>query len=219
MSVWVIAIEAARIAVKMPIPATTTIDVRRGGEDRVGAGDEVDAGVDHRRGVDQGRHRRRALHRVRQPDVQRELGALADGAGEDQQRDDPDRDRRARRPGSRAGSDERQLVIESRMFRVPRVDEDRHDPEREADVADAVRDERLLARLGGGPLAIPEPDQQVARQAHQLPGHEQHEPAVREDEQEHRDHEQVEVGEEAPVAGVVAACSRSSRRARACRSS
>ena len=96
MSVWVIAIEAARIAVKMPIAGDD--DHRRSGargEDRVGAGDEVDAGVDHRRGVDQGRHRGRALHRVRQPDVQRELGALADGAGEDQQRDDPDRDRPA----------------------------------------------------------------------------------------------------------------------------
>ena len=80
MSVWVNAIEAARMAVKMPIAATTTMTSGARGEDRVGAGDEVDAGVDHRRGVDQGRHRGRALHRVRQPDVERELGALADGA-------------------------------------------------------------------------------------------------------------------------------------------
>ena len=49
----------------------------RAGEDRVRPGHEVDAGVDHRRGVDEGRHRRRALHRVGQPDVERELGALA----------------------------------------------------------------------------------------------------------------------------------------------
>ena len=93
MSVWVIAIEAARIAVKMPIAATTTIASGALGEDRVGPGDEVDAGVDHRRGVDQGRDRGRALHRVRQPDVERELGALAHGAGEDEQGDEPDRDR------------------------------------------------------------------------------------------------------------------------------
>ena len=46
-------------------------------EERVHPGDEVDAGVDHRRGMDQGRDRGRALHRVRQPDVERELGALA----------------------------------------------------------------------------------------------------------------------------------------------
>ena len=91
MSVWVIAIEAARIAVKMPIPATNTI-ASGAGEDRVGPGDEVDPGVDHRRGVDQGGHRGRALHRVRQPDVERELGALADRAGKDEQGGEKDRD-------------------------------------------------------------------------------------------------------------------------------
>ena len=83
------------------------------GEDRVGAGHEVDAGVDHGRGMDEGRHRRRALHRVGQPDVERELGALADRAGEDEQGDDGDRDRE--RHERRARED----AIASRMFRVP----------------------------------------------------------------------------------------------------
>ena len=87
MSVWVNAIEAARIAVKMPDRGDDDHALGRVGEDRAGPGDEVDAGVDHRRGVDQGRDRGRALHRVRQPDVERELGALADGAAEDQQGD------------------------------------------------------------------------------------------------------------------------------------
>ena len=90
------------------------------------------------------------------------------------------------------------------MSRVPEGDEDEHDPEREADVADAVDDERLLGRERGGPLAIPEPDEQVARQADQLPGDEDDEEAAREDQQQHREHEQVQVGEEAPVARVVA---------------
>ncbi len=41
---------------------------------------QVDARRHHRRRVDQGRDRRRALHGVGQPDVQRELAALADRA-------------------------------------------------------------------------------------------------------------------------------------------
>ena len=54
-------------------------------EQRRAAGEQVDAGRHHRRGVDQRRDRRRAFHRVRQPDVQRELRRLADRPAEQQQ--------------------------------------------------------------------------------------------------------------------------------------
>ena len=67
--------------------ATTNIAFWRFLEDRMRPGHQVDAGGDHRRGVDQGGNRRRTFHRVRQPDVQRELRALADRAREEQQRD------------------------------------------------------------------------------------------------------------------------------------
>ena len=53
---------------------------RHGLEERVGPRHQEHARRDHRGGVDQGRHGRRALHRVGQPDVERELGALAHGA-------------------------------------------------------------------------------------------------------------------------------------------
>ena len=48
--------------------------------------DHVHACGDHRRGVDKGRDRRRAFHRVGQPDVQRQLRRLSGGAGKEQQR-------------------------------------------------------------------------------------------------------------------------------------
>ena len=146
MSVWVNAIDAARIAVKMPIAPTTTHRVRGVGEDRARPGDEVDAGVDHRRGVDQGRDRRRALHRVGQPDVERELGALAHAP--------------AKTSSAIAAIDDRgrasPILLEDATWTlsVPEADEDQHDPEREADVADAVDDERLLRRQGRRPLAL-----------------------------------------------------------------
>ena len=65
-------------------------DRRRQLEDRVRADDQVDAGRDHRRGVDQRRDRRRALHRVGEPRVERDLGRLGDGAAEQPERDEVD---------------------------------------------------------------------------------------------------------------------------------
>ena len=67
--------------------ATTTSDARDQREQRHAAGDQVDAGRHHRRRVDQGADRRRAFHRVGQPDVQRELRRLADRPAEEQQTD------------------------------------------------------------------------------------------------------------------------------------
>src|SRR4029079_2661720 len=76
--------------------------------------------------------------------------------------------------------------VEGRLAGSPGIDEDRHDPERKPDVADAVDDERLLCRECRRALAIPEADEQVARQADQLPGHEDEKPAVRQDQQKTR---------------------------------
>ena len=57
-------------------------------EENVAASNDVDAGGDHRRGVDQGRHRGRPCHCIGQPDIEGNLGRLADGADEEQQSDD-----------------------------------------------------------------------------------------------------------------------------------
>jgi len=78
--------------------------------------------------------------------------------------------------------------------------EDRHG---QAEVADAVDHEGLLARGGRGGLVLPERDQQVRGEADALPADEQHRVVVREDEREHGRDEQVQVGEEPATAGVV----------------
>ena len=142
----------------------------RGAEDGVAAGHEVDAGVDHRGGMDQGGDRRGAFHCVRQPDVERELGALADGPAEEQQRDDGD-------PGRRepAAFDQLEdgLHVESSELRP-----DGHDREGEAHVADSVDQEGLLGCHGRGAPWVPEADQEVAAQAHQLPAGEDEQEVV-----------------------------------------
>ena len=152
--------------------------------------------------MDEGGHGCRALHRVRQPDVQRELRALAHRPGEDQQRHHEQRDGVGVALGEQRF--DRFADVERGFAGRPGVDEDGHDPEREPDVADPVDDERLLGRERRRPFAVPEPDQQVAREPDQLPRDEDDEPVVGEDQEQHREHEQVQVGEEAPVPGVVA---------------
>ena len=81
MSLTVQPIVAAKSAVKAPTTAMTTPSTS-GDEQREGPPEQEHAGRDHGRRVDHGRHRRRAFHRVRQPDVQRELRRLADRAAE-----------------------------------------------------------------------------------------------------------------------------------------
>ena len=165
-------------------------------EERVHAGDEVDAGINHRRRVDERGDGRRALHRVGQPDVERELRALAGGAAEHEERDQDD-----------------EPVVRRVDLREPfegivdvqglGVHPDCGEPEREPDVAHAVDEERLLRPERGAPAPVPEADERVAAEPDELPAREHHEEVVRQDQQEHREHEQVEVREEAPVPAVV----------------
>ena len=63
------------------------------------------------------------------------------------------------------------------MFRVPVMQEDADDADEEALVGDAVDEERLLGCQRRRAPRVPEADQQVARQAHELPGGEEDEVA------------------------------------------
>ena len=72
--------------------------------------------------------------------------------------------------------------------------------EQEAEVADAVDDEGFFAGVGGGVLGEVEADEQVRGEADALPAYEEQEEARGEDQDQHEEHEEVEVGEEAPVA-------------------
>ena len=58
-------------------------------------------------------------------------------------------------------------------------DEDEEHAEGEAEVADAVDQEGLLAGLAGALLAEPEGDEQVRAEAHALPAEEQQQVVVR----------------------------------------
>ena len=72
--------------------------------------------------------------------------------------------------------------------------------EQEAEVADAVDDEGFLAGVGGGVLLEVEADEQVGGEADALPADEHQQEALGEHQDQHEEHEEVEIGEEAPVA-------------------
>ena len=74
----------------------------------------------------------------------------------------------------------------------------------EADVADHVDHERLDAGRGGGLAPVPERDQQVRGRADERPADDQQHEVGRQDQQQHREDEEVEVGEVARVAAVAA---------------
>ena len=88
MSVWTSAIRPGDEQRQRADAGGRVLDRRRLLEDRVRARDQVDAGGDHRRRVDERADRRRALHRVRQPRVQRDLRRLRDRAAEQAERDE-----------------------------------------------------------------------------------------------------------------------------------
>ena len=78
---------AAKNAVSAPMMATTVSAMGARSKSDVRARDHVDAGGDHGGGVDQCGDRRGAFHRVRQPDVERNLRGFAGGADHQQEGD------------------------------------------------------------------------------------------------------------------------------------
>ncbi len=93
--------------------------------------------------------------------------------------------------------------VDEREVGRPEEGEDPEDPEHHAEVADAVRDERLLAGGGREVLVVVVADQEVRAEPDALPAHEEEREVVREDEREHREHEEVQVREVAAVPFLV----------------
>ena len=213
MSVWATAMLAAKTAV---IDADPRDDLERArhrrnargmrGHQRIHPRHQKHARRHHRRRVDERADRRRAFHRVRQPDVQRHLAGFADGAAENQQRD-AGRNGHAEARGLRDQPGQRGL-FEAAVAAV--VKEQRaglriepHHAEQQREVADPRGDEGLLRRRRRAGFVIPKADQQVGGQADDLPADEQQQQAVGDDQPEHGGGKQREETEEAREVLVV----------------
>jgi hypothetical protein len=128
--------------------------------------------------------------------VQRDLRRFAASANEQQD------SHQARGNHGRRVRHER-CVDAVQVERAERRVEQEH-AEQEAGVADAVGDERLLARGGLRRVLEPEADQQVRGEAHALPAHEEHEERAPQHQEQHEEEEQVQVREVARIRLVLA---------------
>ncbi len=179
--------------------------------------DQVDTGGNHRRGMDHRADRGRAFHRVGQPGVQRELGALPDRPGEDQQAHRPGDGQTAERGDIREGRrferGERRLVVEN-LAEVERPGEavQPGDPQEHQHVGhtgshegfDPTTNRRDSIRLIGVDAVVPEPDQRVRAESHHLPADEKQQQVVGDGENQHRSGKQRDEGHKArlPRAGI-----------------
>ena len=162
--------------------------------------------------MNQRRNRRRAGHRIRQPNIQRYLRALAGRADEKQNGDRRYAAGKDRVPGERidgwhagdglqrAGHAVRGL---SKKLTEPVSEEDQHDAQHETPVADAIRDECFLGRVARFLAIDVVTNQQVGAKAHAFPTDKHQQEVVGQHQRQHREHEQVEKCEEAIEAFVL----------------
>jgi hypothetical protein len=136
--------------------------------------DQVNAGGHHGCGMNKRGNRRWTGHRVRQPHVQRELGALAHRAAEKTNAHDGWQGPAQKCP--RAGEDTGVVVVllgevHGGLVEVERaeLEVDQHEADEEAEVAHAVGDEGLHLGVLRHALMKVITDEQVAAQADQLP--------------------------------------------------
>jgi len=158
--------------------------VRRLHHHGVGTGHEVHTGLDHGGCMDKGRDRGRALHGIRKPVVQGELGGLTDRTTKDEEG--------AEGQHAVPADEVLEVIVEDVLVvQVPaEADEEDEQAEHEHYVADPGDQEGLLGRGGRGGLGVPEPDEQVGTQADQLPEDEHLQVVGRQDQAQHDADEQ-----------------------------
>src|SRR5438477_2352031 len=142
--------------------------------------------------MDQCADRSWAFHRIRQPDVQRELSRLPHCAAENEQRN---------KRGARTEHGKTSLL----QTTVPTIVKEKRataavKPEQakeKSQVADASGNERFFCRRCGAWSLNPKSNEQIGRQSNQLPADKQKKQAVRNNEPEHCTGEKRKVSEEA----------------------
>ena len=158
------------------------------GQRRPKAGQQEHAQLHHRRRVQVGRYRRRCRHRVRQPEVERKLGALGERAEHDE---DESRKIQVVRAYDVARREHRvQIVAAGDAAEDQRAGEEAQP----ARGGDDQRHARAVARRG---IVMPVANEEKGKQAGQLPEKDQLDQVARQHHAEHRSHEGEEKGKEA----------------------
>ena len=158
-------------------------------EDRRGAEDEVDAGDDHRRCVDESGDRRGALHRVRQPRVERKLRRLRHRAPEQAERDE-----RCHRRAQAADLGEDRLELER-----PRLLDEEEERERECRIPTAFMMNAFFAAATAAGRSCSKPIRRYDERPTRPQAGQEDEEIAAFDEQQHREDEERHVAKEAAL--------------------
>ena len=78
-----------------------------------------------------------------------------------------------------------------------------HHAQQERGVANAIDDECFLPGVGGGLAQKVKSDQEIRAEAHALPAHEHHQVIVRQHQDQHGEHEKIEIAEEAVISAFM----------------
>ena len=175
--------------VTRPVPVTIRNQASVPDEHRPQPAEQEDAGLHHGGRVQVGRDRRGCRHGVRQPEVERELRRLGEGAAQ-HQKQDRQVERRGPHLGA-AGQDLAQLIGAGGLAQQQHAGDQRE----AAGAGDHERHPRPLAAFGQVP---PVADQQERGEAGELPEHQQDQHVVRERDAQHGALEQQQIGVEAP---------------------
>src|SRR6059036_146403 len=158
----------------------------------------INAGGHHGRGMDERAYRRRTRHRVRQPNEERNLCRLAGGADEEQQSDQRDHVR----------IQQLHVLLQLREIKGPdpllaELGNEKQDAQYEAEITDAVDDERFIAGDGVGVIVIPKADEQIRTEADSLPADEEQQQIVRHHQEKHEKDKEIEIDEKSHHSFVV----------------
>ena len=85
----------------------------------------------------------------------------------------------------------------------PKTGEEEKHPQKETEVTHPVDDKGLLPGIGGRILLKPETDQEIGTEAHTFPSDKHQQEVVGQDEVEHHEDEEVEVGEIPGITRIV----------------
>ena len=183
--------ESCRKAGDAAHPSNDFAGVGHNFENRKNAGQHVNSGRHHRRSVQKRGYRGRAFHRVRQPNVQRHLGGLANCAHENQYAGHSQKD---------GGDHEaRYLVNDLLENNAPRRKPEKQDAEHETKIPDTIDNERLLAGICGRVFRVVVSDEDVGTHAHEFPKYKHHHEVARQNDAQHREKKEGQATKETRV--------------------
>ena len=153
-------------------------------------GDEIDTGRDHRGGVNQGAYRSWPLHRVGQPDVERDLRRLSRSADKEEERDQ----------GHLLRPEEMGASLQCRKINTPdpltaHFPDEEQDAQEKAEIADPVNNKSLVAGYSIRVILVPEANQEVRAEPHALPADKEEQEIIGHDQHQHKKDKEVEIGE------------------------